>query len=181
MASVAKREWTHNGETKTAWVVRYTDHGGNRRMKTFEKKKDADKYRTEVETELGTGNHTPDSETARVRAVCERFLKHAEQRVEAGTMGRARYTSLATVVKKHMIPALGHRKFNEVAWADVEGWHSAMLKAGLTPYTAKQYLSIAKMVEDFARKRRLATKTTIADVLREVGGARTPIIRSFQH
>lgn len=59
MASVAKREWTHKGETKTAWVVRYTDEGGKRRMKTFEKKKDADRYRMQVEGEICAGIHTP--------------------------------------------------------------------------------------------------------------------------
>ena len=31
MASVSKREWTHNGIKKSAWVVRYTDLGGVRR------------------------------------------------------------------------------------------------------------------------------------------------------
>ena len=52
MASVAKRSWIHNGETKTKWVVRYTDQGGTRRMKTFPSKKTADRYGTQVETEI---------------------------------------------------------------------------------------------------------------------------------
>ena len=61
MASVAKRSWTHNGQTKTKWVVRYTDQVGSKHMKTFPSKKTADKYRMQVETEIERGTHTADS------------------------------------------------------------------------------------------------------------------------
>jgi integrase len=38
---------TGSGESKTAWVVDYTDRG-KRRLKTFAKKRDADSYSAKV-------------------------------------------------------------------------------------------------------------------------------------
>ena len=35
MASLAKREWVHKGEAKTAWVVRYKDPSGAHRSRQF--------------------------------------------------------------------------------------------------------------------------------------------------
>jgi hypothetical protein len=42
MASVRKRSWKSGGEMKTAWVADYLDQAGKRRLKTFERKKEAD-------------------------------------------------------------------------------------------------------------------------------------------
>jgi hypothetical protein len=53
MASVRKRVWTYDGKSKSAWTVRYVDNSGRLRQRIFEKKKDADTYRTQIETELG--------------------------------------------------------------------------------------------------------------------------------
>ena len=57
MASVSKRQWTHNGVTNFAWVVRYTDLGGRRRERKCASKKDADRYRIKVEGEMESGVH----------------------------------------------------------------------------------------------------------------------------
>jgi integrase len=35
VASIRKRTWTTNGETKTAWVADYFDQHGKRRLKTL--------------------------------------------------------------------------------------------------------------------------------------------------
>jgi hypothetical protein len=52
--SVRKRSWTTDkGEAKSAWVVDYSDQGGKRRLKTFDKKRDADAYHAKVATEVG--------------------------------------------------------------------------------------------------------------------------------
>ena len=43
--SVRKREWTtRKGEAKEAWIVDYTDQEGERHIKTFKRKKEADAY-----------------------------------------------------------------------------------------------------------------------------------------
>lgn len=55
MASVKKRRWTHRGETKEAWVLRYTDNDRERRMETFKSKKAADERRKVIEQEIDMG------------------------------------------------------------------------------------------------------------------------------
>ena len=41
--SVRKRRWkTRKGEERIAWVADYTDQNGDRHIKTFARKKDAD-------------------------------------------------------------------------------------------------------------------------------------------
>jgi len=43
--SIRKRTWKNGkGESKTVWVVDYVDQGGKRRLKTFERKKEADDF-----------------------------------------------------------------------------------------------------------------------------------------
>ncbi len=44
MATVRKRTWRSGDTEKTAWVVSYTDQGGDRHLKTFKTKKEADAF-----------------------------------------------------------------------------------------------------------------------------------------
>jgi integrase len=45
MAKVKKRKWvTKQGEHREAWMIDYSDQQGTRRLKTFERKKDADAF-----------------------------------------------------------------------------------------------------------------------------------------
>ncbi|WP_062223096.1 tyrosine-type recombinase/integrase [Aureimonas sp. D3] len=108
MASVSKREWDHNGETKTAWVVRYTDNTGKRRLKTFDKKKDADRFRTQVETEVGNGVHIAASDTVTLSEALDNWLKKCDARAHVGDRMRhntaRNFRCLADV---HLRPAFG--------------------------------------------------------------------------
>jgi integrase len=123
MASVAKREWTHKGETKTAWVVRYTDQGGKRRMKTFEKKKDADKYRNKVETEVERGEHVPDRETATVSQALDLWLDHCEGRVRVKDHLRPRtLRHYRSWVENHIRPSLGGLKLTSLTIHLLQKW-----------------------------------------------------------
>ncbi len=46
MASIRKRTWESGGETRSTWVVDYTDQAGKRRLKSFKRKKDAESWWT---------------------------------------------------------------------------------------------------------------------------------------
>jgi integrase len=57
--SVRKRSWaTPSGDTRTAWVVDYTDQLKKRHLKTFARKRDADAYHAKVAIDVGQGIHT---------------------------------------------------------------------------------------------------------------------------
>ena len=75
MASVKKRRWTHRGETKEAWVLRYTDNDRKRRMETFKSKKAADERRKVIEQEIDMGIHTAKRETVTVEEALDAWLR----------------------------------------------------------------------------------------------------------
>jgi len=51
--SVRKRTWKNSkSETKEAWVVDYVDQGGKRRLKTFERKKEATAFAATATVEI---------------------------------------------------------------------------------------------------------------------------------
>ena len=69
--SVRKRVWKgSDGEPKEAWVVDYVDQHGDRHIKTFAKKRDADAHHAIVGVAVRAGTHTADSKSMTVaRAV----------------------------------------------------------------------------------------------------------------
>jgi len=67
--SVRKRTWvTENGETKEAWVVNYRDKakGGARVQRTFDFKKEADAFVTDMKGEVRDGIHIARSKSVTV-------------------------------------------------------------------------------------------------------------------
>ena len=178
MASVAKREWDHRGEVKSAWVVRYTDHGGKRRMKTFDKKKEADKYRLKVESEIERGEHVANDDALTVLKICDLYLKQCENRVRAGDGGRVWYRTVQGVINNHITPRLGARPMHELTFREIEDWHGHMLTK-LAPITAKQNICILKQVETFARKRGFVKKPVVGDVSHDIGHVKYRTIKTF--
>jgi integrase len=175
MASVRKRKWTHAGVQKEAWVVTYTDQGGKRRLKTFEKKKDADRFRTQVETEIEAGQHTPDSSTRTVRQVCEEHIRALEQQVKDDTLGQSRCAQVRMVCDLYISPTIGSRLFNGLTFADGDQLHKAMGARGISLRSAKHYLHCAKQLEAWAKKRGYTAKTPLSDYYREVRAGKTVI------
>ena len=66
--SIRKRSWiAPTGEQKEAWIVDYRDQRGDRHIKTFTRKKDADAYHKQVGVDVRTGIHTADRAFRRQR------------------------------------------------------------------------------------------------------------------
>jgi integrase len=109
--SIRKRVWK-NGEglQKTAWVVDYVDQGGKRRLKTFERKKDADDFHATAKVEIKAGIHTADSSSITVAEAGERWLVAC---VNAG-LERTTIDAYRSHVHLHINPFLGRRKLSEL-------------------------------------------------------------------
>ncbi|WP_371346072.1 tyrosine-type recombinase/integrase [Ancylobacter sp. IITR112] len=178
MASVAKREWTHKGETKTAWVVRYTDQGGKRRMKTFDKKRDADQYRNKVETEVERGEHIIPSRATTVRAACDAFIKQVEVRHSCGEVSAGWLSIVRNVINVHIVPALGARQLATLTIDDIQALHKRFLDRQ-SPLTAKQNMMILGQIERFAVRRKLTMKMPIKDYSADIGPTTYKPIRTF--
>jgi integrase len=109
--SVRKRTWkTAKGEAKTAWAVDYVDQGGKRRLKTFERKKDADDFHSTAKVEVKAGIHTADSASITVAEAGEQWLAAC---VNAG-LERTTIDAYRSHVHLHINPFLGSRKLSQL-------------------------------------------------------------------
>ncbi len=109
--SVRKRTWkTAKGETKTAWAVDYVDQGGKRRLKTFDRKKDADDFHATAKVEIKAGVHTADSASITVAEAGGRWLVAC---TNAG-LERTTIDAYRSHVHLHINPFLGIRKVSQL-------------------------------------------------------------------
>jgi integrase len=77
--SVRKRTWkSRNGEAREAWIVDYSDQSGSRHIKTFARKKDADRYHATVALDVGSGVHAADSRSVTVAEAGKLWLASGE-------------------------------------------------------------------------------------------------------
>ncbi len=180
MASVRKREWIYQGEPKTAWICDYVDGSGKRRQKTFEKKKDADRFRDKVQGEIERGEHVPDREGMTVKKCAEYFIRHAEGRKNDGKIGESRLRIIKCALDNHIIPELGKTRLDQLSWPILEEWARKMSMVNkLSARTRESYLTVLKMMEDFAIKRGYVKKPIVRDFRRDAGSAKVAPIRTF--
>jgi integrase len=106
MASIRKRTWTSRGIERSAWIVDYFDQGGNRRLKTFTTKKEADAWAVTALHEVSQGTHTPASTSVTVAEATERWIAHCEaEGLEFSTIKQRRQH-----LNLHIAPFIGREK-----------------------------------------------------------------------
>src|SRR5271166_2898961 len=110
--SVRKRAWTTSkGVEKEAWVVDYVDQGGNRRLKTFTKKKAASSYAATATVEIRAGVHTADSASVTIAEAGRLWLGTGEQ----SGLERATVDQYRQHLRLHIEPYLGAVKLSQLS------------------------------------------------------------------
>src|SRR6266567_2667816 len=109
--SVRKRTWTTaKGDKKEAWIVDYAVNG-KRHMRTFAKKKEADRFAANAKVEVANGVHTPDRESVTVAEAGELWIKTAKRNgLEQGSI--AIYEQH---LKHHILPYLGPHRLSRLS------------------------------------------------------------------
>jgi integrase len=124
--SVRKRVWkSPAGELKEAWVVDYVDQHGDRHLKTFSKKRDADAHHAIVGVAVRTGVHTADSKSVTVAKAAELWLESRE----AAGLERATLAGYRQRVHLHITPVLGTLKLSQLTVPLVRGFEGGLLAA----------------------------------------------------
>ena len=122
--SVDKRMWTtRKGEAKETWVVRYTDAGGTRRLKTFGRKKDAEKYQDTVRSDVRKGIHVAPSESIKIADAADKWIK----RVEADGRERTTVRQYRQHANLHIVPRLGTIKLANLTRKRIEQFRDGLL------------------------------------------------------
>ena len=172
MASVIKR-----GD---GWNVRYFDRTGSRRSKQFDKKKDADRFRVQVEAEAverGFGTHIEDVTIAKA---ADDFVDGEHMRWKDGRIGQGRFESIEMACRIGIKPYLGKMKLAALTAADVENWYGRLRNEGkLTVRTAKDRVRELKLLCDFGVRQGYCRENVVVDAQKRLRGGVPTKVRTF--
>ncbi|TPP07035.1 tyrosine-type recombinase/integrase [Rhizobium glycinendophyticum] len=159
--SIRKREWTSpKGEKKSAWVVDYFDAGGNRRLKTFKLKKEADAFAASAKVEIRDGVHVADSASVTVEEAGKLWLKSAR----AANRERATIEDYERHLRIHITPIIGATKLPGLSIAKVRAFEDKLRESGRSPAMVKKVLvSLGGLLAD-AQERGLVARNVVRDM-----------------
>lgn len=113
-------------EERVAWVVDYTDQDGDRHIKTFELKKDADRYDAKARNEVNDGTHIADSKSATVAEACDEWLASCRARgLKPSSIARN-----AQHVRLHIKQHLGRHKLSSINHRTVDSFGNLLVEQG---------------------------------------------------
>jgi integrase len=123
--SVRKRTWQNrDGSNGEAWIVNYTDRSGSRRLKTFERKKDADAFEAVVGVDVRRGIHVPDSQSVMIAEAAKLWLTSCS----AAGLERATLAHYQQHVGLHIVPLIGAVKLSQLSVPMVRAFEDALAK-----------------------------------------------------
>jgi integrase len=146
--SVRKREWqTRTGEDREAWIVDYIDQEGDRHIRTFDRKKEADAFHATVRVDVSRGDHIAPSKSETVAEAAERWIK----RVEA--LGRERTTvrQYRQHINLHIVPRIGAVRIAHLTTAKAESFRDDLLAAMSRPLARKVWTSFKSILKGAKR------------------------------
>ena len=154
MASVERR--TRNDRTR--WYVRYRDPSGEQRTKTFDRRIDAERYLTGIESSKLSGSYVdPARSRVTVGDWTERWLV-GQAHLKPTT--RERYES---IVRKHIRPRWGTTKLADVAHADIQTWVTKLSRAA-EPATVRKIHRVLSLILTLAVKDGRLIRNPAADI-----------------
>ena len=109
--AIRKRKWTtSDGDAREAWVFDYVDQAGKRRLKTFDRRRDAEQYAANTKVQLSKGTHVPDSASITVREAGELWLNRCRaDGLEQGTIDQYEQH-----LRLHICPYIGTVKLSQL-------------------------------------------------------------------
>ena len=159
--SVRKRNWTNGkGVAKEAWIVDYVDQGGTRRLKTFQRKKDADAFNVTASTEIRSGTHVADSVSATVQEAGELWI----QASEAAGLERSTRDQYRQHLNLHISPFVGSTLLSKLSAPAVRGFEDRLRLEGRSPAMLRKIMgSLGALLAD-AQERGLVARNVARDV-----------------
>ena len=143
--SVRKRIWKGpRGEPCEAWVATYTDHEGKRRLRTFEKKREADAFHASVAGELRAGIHVPDSQSVTVAEAGRLWL----QGCEAADLERTTVDAYRQHLDLHIVPLIGAVKLSRLTVPMVRSFEDKLRLDRSPAMVRKARISLGALLAD---------------------------------
>ena len=147
--SVRRRSWkTGKGESRDAWIVAYTDQAGTRRIATFAKKRDAEAYEAQVQTEVRAGVHTAVGASITVAEAAEDWLR----RIELEGCERVTVNTYRGHVALHIATRLGHERLARLTAPRIDAFCDDLLRALSRPMARKVLTTLKAILRDAMRR-----------------------------
>ena len=109
--------------------VDYVDQHGDRHLKTFAKKRDAEAHHAIVGTAVRAGEHTADSKSVTVAKAAELWLESCE----AAGLERATIAAYRQHADLHIAPILGTLRLSQLTVPLVRGFEDRLRRDGRSP------------------------------------------------
>jgi len=155
--SVRKRTWKNgDGSEGEAWVVAYTDRAGVRRIKSFDRKRDAEVFESTVGVELRAGTHIPDSQSIMVAEAGRLWLVSCE----AAGLERTTLDFYRGHVELHIVPLLGAVKLSQLSVPMVRDFEDKLRKDRSRAMVRKVLGSLGAILAD-AQERGLVVHNVV--------------------
>jgi integrase len=142
---------------REAWVVDYVDQHGDRHLKTFAKKRDADAHHAIVGVAVRNGTHTAESKSVTVARAAELWLESCE----AAGLERATMTAYRQHADLHIAPILGALRLSQLTVPLVRGFEDRLRRDGRSPVMVrKARRSLGALLAD-AQERGLVAQNVV--------------------
>jgi integrase len=155
--SIRRRRWTSpKGELKEAWIVDYADQHGDRHIKTFTRKRDAEAYHASVAVDVRAGTHTADRRSI---TIAEAGALWSESGERAG-LERTTLDEYRRHLSLHIVPALGGTRLGQLTVPMVRAFEDR-LRASSSPAMVRKVLaSLGSTLAD-AQERGLVAQNVV--------------------
>ena len=155
--SVRRRAWVNrDGSPGEAWVVDYTDQRGDRHIKTFDRRRDADAYHATVTVEVRQGTHTADSKSVTVAEAGRLWLASGE----AAGLEQTTLDYYRQHVELHIIPLIGAVKLSQLTAPMVRQFEDK-LRANRSPVMVRRLVGSLGAILADAVERGLAAQNVV--------------------
>ncbi|SKA26505.1 tyrosine-type recombinase/integrase [Consotaella salsifontis] len=163
--SIRKRTWTTKGVEKTAWVCDYVDGTGKRRLRTFQRKKEADAFAATASVEVREGVHVADSATVTVKEAGALWLKTCE----GAGLERSTTDQYRQHVELHIDPFIGATKLNKITVPSVRAFQEKLREEGRSAAMVKRVtVSLGSILSD-AQERGLVVRNAVHEMSKRRG------------
>ncbi len=151
------------------WVVDYTDVAGKRRLKTFDRKKDADAFAAKSTTEVSEGVHVADSASATVTAAAKLWIAS----VTAAGLERSSIEDYQRTLRLHIEPIIGNLKLTALTTPRLRAFADELRASGRSVQMTRRTLTtLGTMLAD-AQERGLVVRNAVKEMRGRGGSGET--------
>jgi integrase len=128
--SIRKRTWKiGRGDVRTAWVLDYFDQNRKRRLCTFDRKADAEKFAATTRIEIGKGIHVADRDSITVKMAGDMWLDECR----AENLEPLTVEQYEQHLRLHIVPFIGAEKLSHLNVPFVSSFRTKLRNEGRSP------------------------------------------------